>query len=501
MSKKIKVLIIALSSVVCLLGLSYIGLAYYYSYMALNVDQIDSAGNSSGKSFTYGTYVNNIYATGLTIEQLEDELAKQYSGVDTAVFTVGEDDYSIVLGDIDYKYDYHDVLVNCLNSQNPLLWGANLISAQFINIEPNIVLDENKYSEIFEAFDLGKKINNSGELYIYFDENDGYVLYDGKTNAFNISKVKEFVLDKLKAGETRILIDEECKNEVRYSDHDEYLLKYYDILSEHQKRDLNYRFGKENLSLKGAGWDRLYCTEDIIEKITPAMVKSDICVDGIDFNVDKERVLAFLTEYLDEYNTYNNRYFITHDGTEVYVKDGNYGNRIDLEAEADWLLNYINNNDTVLYRNPEYKIKANYQEKNDFGDTFIEIDLDCQRMWYYVDGKTYVDTNVVTGSFYRDTSCTSPRVVSVYTIIPNKWLNGPTWHCFVKYWVAIQGAIGIHDASWRTDWTDDAYRTGAGSHGCINTPESEMKKIFEHVQIGTPVIVYSHKVNGTENKE
>lgn len=501
MSKRARIFTIILSSLIALLGLSYIGLAYYYSHAFQRINS--SAGNitTSEKCFTYGTYINNIYATGMTVKQLNEELNKKYADITTVTFSIEDNKYEINLADIDYKLDYTEPLLKSLNSQNSLMWGANFVSASFFNVEPIVIIDENKFLEVFDGFNLNKVINNSGELYIYFDENEGYVLYDGKTSAYNIDKIKAYVLEQLKAGQAVIEVSDECKNEVRYSDHDRYLLDYYEELSKKTNRELSYRFGNENLSLKGAGWAKLYNTAEIIEKITPSMVKADLSVDGIDFEIDEDRILEFVTTFLDEYNTYNNRHFITHDGTEVYVTAGNYGNQIDLKAEAKWLLDYINSKNNVLYRTPEYKIKANHQEKNDFGDTFIEIDLDCQRMWYYVDGKTYVDTNVVTGSYYNGTSCTSPRVVSVYTIIPNKWLNGPTWHCFVKYWVAIQGAIGIHDASWRTDWTDDAYCTGAGSHGCINTPEAEMKKIFEHVEIGTPAIVYSHKINGIDNEE
>ena len=39
-----------------------------------------------------------------------------------------------------------------------------------------------------------------------------------------------------------------------------------------------------------------------------------------------------------------------------------------------------------------------------------------------------------------------------------------------------------------------------GSHGCINTPAEAMKKIYDKVEIGTPVIVYSIEKNGVEEK-
>ena len=41
-------------------------------------------------------------------------------------------------------------------------------------------------------------------------------------------------------------------------------------------------------------------------------------------------------------------------------------------------------------------------EENDIGDTYVEIDITNQRMWFYKDGQCLVDTPVVTGDATKD---------------------------------------------------------------------------------------------------
>lgn len=54
----------------------------------------------------------------------------------------------------------------------------------------------------------------------------------------------------------------------------------------------------------------------------------------------------------------------------------------------------------------------------------------------------------------------------------------------------FNGNIGIHDASWRTTFGGELYKT-SGSHGCVNTPPANAKKIFEKIEKGMPVIVHN----------
>ena len=111
-----------------------------------------------------------------------------------------------------------------------------------------------------------------------------------------------------------------------------------------------------------------------------------------------------------------------------------------------------------------------------------------QHMYYYVDGELALDTDVVTGNTGRRMG-TPEGVDFVYNKQRNRTLIGPGYATPVKYWVPVRGHVGIHDASWRSEFGGSIYQKN-GSHGCINTPTEVMAQLYEMVEIGTPVILF-----------
>lgn len=60
----------------------------------------------------------------------------------------------------------------------------------------------------------------------------------------------------------------------------------------------------------------------------------------------------------------------------------------------------------------------------------------------------------------------------------------------MTYFMPFAYNVGIHDASWRNGkFGGNIYKT-SGSHGCINTPEEVVTKMYEMVKVDTPVIAY-----------
>lgn len=122
------------------------------------------------------------------------------------------------------------------------------------------------------------------------------------------------------------------------------------------------------------------------------------------------------------------------------------------------------------------------------GSTYVEVSIDKQHMWFYKGGKLMVETDVVTGN--ADGSHNTPKgYFSMFQRARNTTLSGPGYSSFVEYWMAFSGGCGIHDASWRSSFGGSIYK-GNGSHGCVNTPVSKVKIIYNNTDYGTPVIVY-----------
>ena len=122
------------------------------------------------------------------------------------------------------------------------------------------------------------------------------------------------------------------------------------------------------------------------------------------------------------------------------------------------------------------------------GMSYVEVDFDNQQMTYIQDGRLVVNTNVVTGALNGHQTPTG--LYEAHGKEHDVWLKGDDYLVFVKYWVSVVGdLIGLHDASWRSNFGASFYVYG-GSHGCVNTPEEAMAWIWNLVQDGTPVIMH-----------
>ena len=174
----------------------------------------------------------------------------------------------------------------------------------------------------------------------------------------------------------------------------------------------------------------------------------------------------------------------------IYYRVGDTGWILDRDALASDIAAALESGETATVT-PSYDTSWYWKSQYwyyDFTDTFVEISLDNQYMWYYVDGKLLVETPVVTGNIaagdYTRTGCF--RIAGMTT---DTYLVGPTWNDHVDYWMPFDDQIGLHDSSWRTEYGGDIYLTD-GSHGCVNTPLDAIATIYNNITVGTIVVVY-----------
>lgn len=89
------------------------------------------------------------------------------------------------------------------------------------------------------------------------------------------------------------------------------------------------------------------------------------------------------------------RTITTPTGKTAEVSGGGYGWEIDKDAEYETLVNNIKSGEAVE-REPVYSQTAASHGAQDFGTTYLEVDLTTQHMWYIVDGTVKLETDVVT---------------------------------------------------------------------------------------------------------
>ena len=124
------------------------------------------------------------------------------------------------------------------------------------------------------------------------------------------------------------------------------------------------------------------------------------------------------------------------------------------------------------------------------------VSIASQDMWVVVNGKVVVTvSDVVTGTANKGDNATPTGVWYIMYKQRDATLrgqndNGSNYASKVNYWMPFtMSGCGLHDASWRTDWSSTAYLKG-GSHGCVNIRPSKIKSVWNAVKVHMPVIVY-----------
>ena len=351
-------------------------------------------------------------------------------------------------------------------------------------IEPDISFDEAKLELEFDALRLDRQGAPFG-VELTLTDKDGYVLADNKPYQIDPGKVYPVVREAISRGEFNISIEDGYVERPVYSAYEQQLIDIDKALK--ALNDVKINYWLDNNSTK-IGLPRLSQSELI------SMLELDdrgypMLDDRRKLVFSEESVREGLNTILGPYNTYKNHIFTTHDGSKVHLKGGTFGSTVDIDTESVELYEYLTDGGRQPYRKT-LEVKGKSKGSGMIGDTYLEVSLDEQHLYYYENGALVLDSDVVTGNHAYGYD-TPQGVYSVYFMQRNRTLVGETYRSFVNYWIAFYNHYGVHDASWRNEFGGDIYLHN-GSHGCVNTPKENVSKLYDMIEVGTPVIVYSY---------
>lgn len=450
--------------------------------------------------FGLNTWINGVYCTGKTVEEVNEELL---SGTEAPVVILKTEKYGfsdrISLEEFGFSCEYKPVLEAYMERSNPLLWIDNITFHKNHQIQPLITYDEEAFFDAFaEASSVQAYTQRLEYVALQYSElKDGWTLYDGLKNRMDVGRAFALVQEAVAQGQGEIVVnleDLDCFYDVPMSEEQKQIEKTGLKLEAFQNFDVVYDMGDECVCLadfpevmgsfiEGAyrddlGWGMYYPTLD----------------EEGQFILNEKAVGLFVAGLADTYDTYGkDRAFMSTRGDMVTVPaGGTYGTRLDQQAEVaylmDCLLDEAFHTGTASIHVPEYEKQGLIRGKDDIGDTYIEVDMTEQKLYYYAEGELVIETDVVTGNTGRRMG-TPQGVNYVYNKQKNRVLRGQGYASPVKFWMPVKGSIGIHDASWRSEFGGEIYKTN-GSHGCINTPTDVMAELYDAVEIGTPVVMF-----------
>lgn len=431
--------------------------------------------------FSFGTWINGNYCTGMTAEQVSDMLLEQYTYPSIQVILLNDEAYELSLQEYGVSVDY-SVAVQELFAQNTgWSWICRGNIFKNYEVKPSFHYNlETMNQKLLSQEWLNENLyDKTKTVSIIKTLEDGYILVDETKNLLDQTKAVEIIIDSIVNQLTEVDLSNSCYVDMPYDENMLATIEKWKGIEAFQNFSLIYDFGdRQEIVDSGVVCDWISLDEE-----------GYIIFDENNLPVLDEAMIEEYVAYLGSvYNTVGiERSFQTTRGDVVTVEGGAYGNELDAKAELKFLKNAFLKKENGV-RTPEYISEAFVKGSNDIGKTYIEIDMGNQIMYYYKSGKLMLETPIVTGNMKRNWS-TPSTVCYVYYKQKNRVLRGADYATPVKYWMAVHGNIGIHDASWRKEFGGDIYLTD-GSHGCINTPLEKVRELYDMVEIGTPVIMF-----------
>ena len=288
----------------------------------------------------------------------------------------------------------------------------------------------------------------------------------------NKEKLCEAIKQSISKGETVLDIeDSECYEKPIYTSKSKEVLEAKKILNQYNDITITYVLGSK---------------KEIIDGNT--ILKWFKFNDKFEVSINQDSINNYVYNLAQKYNTVGKtRNFLTTEGKTIQVSGGDYGWIIDDSKMAKDIINLLNSKQSVE-KEPEYTQKGIADINNDIGNTYVEINLSGQHLYFYKDKALITEGDIVSGNVING-NATPAGVYSLKYKERNAVLVGDNYRSPVNFWMPFNNNIGIHDASWRGAFGGEIYITG-GSHGCVNAPYYLANDIFYNIEEGTPVICY-----------
>lgn len=446
--------------------LAYAGMAVYF-----------------GSHFMFNTTVNGTDYSLKSSDTVAEDMNQQVEGYALTLEESDGDTEEIHGSDISLEYVPTDELEQLVDSQNNLLWVISLWEKNELETKVTVQFDEAL---------LSNKI-------------DSLACMDSKNqvkskNAKPVFKDTEFVVREEIVGTQikRDVFDEAVRTAITG-------FQYTLNLSEAECYKLPKYVSTSEKVIKACEKMNSYLGAEIVLDFHPNKEVIDASVISQWINVNSKMKVTFsdekMKEYLSElgkkYDTWGkDRKFKTATGNVVTVKGGAYGWLLNEAAEYEQLKEDIASGKKIE-REPIFHsyAKAVEHTETDWGNTYAEVDLTNQRMYFIKNGEVVLKSDVVTGK--PSTGCATPQGIYSLTYKTRDAVlrgerdeNGePEYETPVAYWMPFNGGIGFHDATWQSSFGGSRYLTN-GSHGCVNMPKENAAKLYELIPDRCPVICH-----------
>jgi lipoprotein-anchoring transpeptidase ErfK/SrfK len=375
--------------------------------------------------------------------------------------------------DIGLLYNGDNSISIIYERKNSFKWFFSLFRGEKHYVEDLFVYTSDELeNKINQLNCLNKEIVEPQSVKFNYASGFFYVIEEIYGNRVNREKLMEAIEKGILKGERKLDLNEKlCYENPRYTLNSAKTLETKALLNKYVKTKIIYILGNEKEVLDG----------NIINQWLSVDENLDVAISEIG-------VMKYIRYLGRKYDTIGiARKFKTSMGKTVEVKGGLYGWKIDLAAETKALIENIKLGE-VLEKEPIYAQRSLPRGENEIGNTYVEINITRQHLWFYKNGSLVTQGSIVTGNPNRGHATALGTYMLNYKQ-KDATLTGPDYEAPVTYWMPFFGNMGIHDATWRYSFGGTIYKR-RGSHGCVNAPKYLAKIIFENIEAGTPIICY-----------
>ncbi|WP_206155010.1 L,D-transpeptidase family protein [Clostridium muellerianum] len=423
--------------------------------------------------FYFGSQINHVNVSGKTVDEAKEKVAFE---LPKYVLNLKESDgksEQIKGIDIGLKHNSGEQYKDFKDRQKPLKWVSAFFYTDNLKMTEVVTYDEKLLKEKVEnlsCVNSSNIIEPKNPSFKYEDK--GYIIIDEvKGNKVNKDILYNNVTKAILKGETTLDLEStNCYVNPKYTSKSPKTIEVKNILNKYVSSKITYTFGNLKETIDGHVINKWLKVNENFEVI-----------------VDKQKEKAYMQSLFKTYNTVGKtKNFHATSGKTISIGGGDYGWSVDIDSEMQDLDEVVKEGKIVV-REPAYAQTAFSHDSNDIGNTYVEIDMTKQHLWFYKNGSLIVQGDVVTGNARNHS--TPEGIYRLKYKQRNAVLTGQGYRSPVDFWMPFNGGIGIHDASWRSKFGGNIYRTN-GSHGCINSPHYLAKTIFDNIQVGNPVVCY-----------
>ena len=421
--------------------------------------------------FFNGTIIQGYDCSNMTVDEAEKLITDSIENYEFKIKERNGESESIKGTDIDLDINSIGKVSDLKAKQNPLQWLTDRDNKK-LGLDISLSMNEEKLAAQVENLKcVSESRSNMQEAVsqIIYQSDNTYSIPDDGKNVVSEKKLFELV----RSGMYGLYNDMDLEEEgcyVKKADEDK-MREALSLMNQYVATKVTYNNGDNPIVLDGTTTN------------TWIKLNSDYTV-----SIDEEKVGEYVKYLASVYNTIGtSRPFTTSNGNQITISGGDYGWWVNTGAEKSALIEIIKSGQTTE-REPVYFQTAATHGNVDIGNTYVEIDLSAQHLWYYHDGAVVVSTDFVSGDPTKGYA-TPTGVYSITYKERNATLKGEGYSSPVNFWMPFNGGVGLHDASWRSSFGGSIYN-GGGSHGCINLPYSAAQTIFGSISKGDPVIVY-----------